>query len=176
MVFESILELMGAMGIFNFVLPFILVFTIIWSILRITKLLGDPKEAGPANAVVAVVIAFFVASFAQLYDLGIFLTFFLSRGTIFIIIFVLTAVITNFLDQAFVEKIFSSMDSKQKLALKGFMFFIALAVVFAALSSSPFVAPILGFEGEGAAFGADLLVSIFVLVLLGGLLYLIMGI
>jgi hypothetical protein len=170
------LALLESLGVFNFVLPFILVFAIIWSILRITKILGEPKEAGPANAVVALVIALFVAYFARLYDVGIFLTFFLSRGTIFIIIFVMAAVLTNFLDHAFVNRIFEKVDDKKKLALKGFVFFISIAVIFAALSSSPFVGPILGFEGETAGFGADLLVSIFVLVLLGGLLYMIMGI
>jgi hypothetical protein len=175
-VFEGILGLLESLGLFQFVLPFILVFAVIWSILRITKILGEPKEAGPANAIVAVVFALFVAYFARIYDLGIFLTFFLSRGTIFIIIFLLAAVITNFLDKAFVERIFAKTDEKKKLVLKGFVFFISIAVVFAALSSSPFVGPILGFEGETAAFGADLLVSVFVLILLGGLLYLIMGI
>lgn len=176
MVFESVFGLLESMGLFSFILPFILVFAIIWSILRITKILGDPKEAGPANAVVAVVIALFVAYFARIYDVGMFLTFFLSRGTIFIIIFVLAAVITNFLDQAFVGKIFDKVDEKKKLMLKGLVFFISLGIIFAALSSSPFVGPILGFEGQTAAFGADLLVSVFVLLLMGGLLYMIMGI
>jgi hypothetical protein len=175
-VFESVIGLLESLGFFNFVLPFILVFAIIWSILRITKILGDPKEAGPANAIVSIVIALFVAYFARIYEVGTFFTFFLSRGTIFIIIFVLAAVIVNFLDAAFTEKIFKDMKAEQKLMLKGLMFFIAIAVVFGALSSSPFVGPILGFEGQGAAFGMDLLVSVFVLLLLGGLLYLIMGV
>lgn len=169
--------LLETLGVFNFVLPFILVFAIMWSILRITKILGDPKEAGPANAVVAVVIALFVAYFARVYDLGTFFSFFLSRGTIFIIIFVLAVVIANFLDAAIVDKMFKDvLKPEQKLMAKGVLFFVAIGVVFGVLSSTPFVGPILGFEGETAAFGMDLLVSVFVLILLGGLLYMIMGV
>lgn len=173
MVMEQVVSLLETIGFFNYILPFLLVFVIIYSILRLTKIFGDPKDAGSANAIISLVVALFIFYFGRIYQLGPFFSFFLSRGAIYIIIFVLAAVIANFLDKAFVENILSSADAKQKLMLKAFIFFLTLVVVYAALSSSPFVGPIVFGTTGTAAFSADMLVSILVLLLLAGLIYFI---
>ena len=167
---EQVISLLETIGFFNYILPFLLVFVIIYSILRLTKIFGDPKEAGSANAIVALVVALFVFYFGRIYQLGPFFSFFLSRGAIYIIIFVLAAVIANFLNKAFVENLLGDLDKKQKLMVNAFIFFLTLVVVYAALSSSPFVGPIV-FGTAETAFSADLLLSILVLLLLAGLIY-----
>lgn len=169
---SDVVNVLQGIGFFDYVLPFLLVFVIIYSILRLTKVLGDPKDASSANAIVSLVVALFIFYFGNIYQLGPFFGFLLSRGAIYLIIFVLGAVVSNFLNVAFVEKLLDKAKDEQKLIAKAFTFFVTIAVIWAMLGSTPFVGPIV-FGSKEAGVGSDILVSVFVLALLGGLVYMI---
>ncbi|HLD04337.1 MAG TPA: hypothetical protein VJG90_01330 [Candidatus Nanoarchaeia archaeon] len=71
-VFRSSIDFFGQIGIYDVVLPFLLVFTIVFAILEKTKIFGTEKgEHGEVtkknlNAMVAFVSAFFVVASSQL--------------------------------------------------------------------------------------------------------------
>jgi hypothetical protein len=71
-VFRSVLEFFTDIGIYDVILPFLLVFTIIFAILEKTKVLGTEDVEGKKftkknlNAMVAFVIGFLVVASAQL--------------------------------------------------------------------------------------------------------------
>ncbi len=71
-VFRSSIDFFGQIGIYDVVLPFLLVFTIVFAILEKTKIFGTEKGEGGEitkknlNAMVAFVSAFFVVASSQL--------------------------------------------------------------------------------------------------------------
>jgi hypothetical protein len=75
-VFRGVLEFFNRLGLYDVVLPFLLVFSILFAILERTKVLGTEKTDGPKggdvstkknlNAMVAFVGAFFVIASARL--------------------------------------------------------------------------------------------------------------
>jgi hypothetical protein len=73
--FRGTLEFFGELGIYDVVLPFLLVFTIVYAIFEKTRVLGVEEINGKKypkknlNAMSAFVIAFFVVASAQLVDL-----------------------------------------------------------------------------------------------------------
>ncbi len=170
MVLEETIGLPESIGFFNFILPFLLVFVVLYSILKMTKIFGEGMDS--SYAIISLVVALFVMYFGRIYQLGPFFAYFLSRGAIYLIIFVIAAVVSNFLNVVIVDKMFQDSDDKQKMVYKGIIFFITAGVVYATLASSPFVGPIV-FGGEAASIGGDMLVSIFVLILVFGLMYMI---
>lgn len=74
-VFRGILEFFDQIGIFDVVLPFLLVFTIVFAIFEKTRVLGVDDIEGKKytkknlNSMVAFVIAFFVIASAQLVEI-----------------------------------------------------------------------------------------------------------
>ena len=62
--FRGVIEFLGDMGVYDVILPFLLVFTIVFAILEKTKILGTAKEGGETigkknlNSMVALSIAF----------------------------------------------------------------------------------------------------------------------
>jgi len=70
--FRAVIGFMDKLGVYDVILPFLLVFTIVFAILEKTKILGMQKigseEIGKKNlnATVAFVVAFFVVASAQL--------------------------------------------------------------------------------------------------------------
>jgi len=70
--FRGVIELFGKMGIYDVVLPFLLVFTIVFAILEKTKVLGTEEVEGKKytkknlNAIVAFVVAFLVVASTKL--------------------------------------------------------------------------------------------------------------
>ena len=73
-VFRGTIEFFGRLGIYDVILPFLLVFTIVFAILEKTKIFGteeiDKKKYPRKNldAMVAFVIAFFVIASSQLVE------------------------------------------------------------------------------------------------------------
>ncbi len=71
-VFRGVLDFFGRIGVYDIVLPFLLIFTIVFAILEKTKIFGTEKVEGAdytrknLNAITAFVIAFLVISSAQL--------------------------------------------------------------------------------------------------------------
>jgi len=70
--FRGVIDFLGKVGIYDIILPFLLVFTIVFAILEKTKILGVDKVGGEEytkknlNSVVAFVTAFLVVASAQL--------------------------------------------------------------------------------------------------------------
>lgn len=70
--FQEVIEFMGELGVYDIILPFLLVFTIVFAILEKTKILGVEKINGKdftkknLNSVVAFVMAFLVIASTQL--------------------------------------------------------------------------------------------------------------
>jgi len=73
--FRNILEFFGEIGLYDVILPFLLVFTIVFAILEKTKVFGMEKIDGKEytrknlNAIAAFVIAFLVVASAQLVEI-----------------------------------------------------------------------------------------------------------
>ncbi len=70
--FRAVIGFLGDLGVYDVILPFVLVFTIIFAILEKTKILGVEKIGDKEvtkkniNSIVAVVVAFLVIASAQL--------------------------------------------------------------------------------------------------------------
>lgn len=71
-VFRSVIEFFGELGIYDVVLPFLLVFTIVFAIFEKTRVLGTEEIEGKKyskknlNAMAAFVVAFFVVASTKL--------------------------------------------------------------------------------------------------------------
>ena len=61
--FENLIEIAQNYGIFNFLLPFLLTFSIFYGILRKSKIFGSDEKAERINAVIAFVAAFYILIF-----------------------------------------------------------------------------------------------------------------
>ena len=70
--FREVLDFLGELGIYDVVLPFLLVFAIVFAIFEKTKILGTEKIEGHEytkknlNAIIAFVISFFVVASSKL--------------------------------------------------------------------------------------------------------------
>lgn len=70
--FRAVIEFLGDLGVYDIILPFLLVFTIVFAILEKTKVLGMEKVEGREvskknlNSMVAFVVAFLVIASTQL--------------------------------------------------------------------------------------------------------------
>lgn len=70
--FRGVLEFLGKIGVYDVILPFLLVFTIVFAILEKTKILGSEKVGDRVvtkkniNAMVAFVVAFLVVASTKL--------------------------------------------------------------------------------------------------------------
>lgn len=70
--FRQVVDFLGPLGVYDVILPFLLVFTIVFAILEKTKILGIEKVGDQQltkknlNAVVSVIMAFLVIASAQL--------------------------------------------------------------------------------------------------------------
>lgn len=73
--FRGVIEFFDSVGLYDVVLPFILVFTIVYAILEKTKVLGTEEISGKEytrknlNAMVAFVIAFLVVASSRLVEI-----------------------------------------------------------------------------------------------------------
>lgn len=73
--FREVIEFLDSIGLFDVVLPFLLVFTIVFAILEKTKVLGTEEIAGKKytkknlNAIAAFVMAFLVVASSQLVEI-----------------------------------------------------------------------------------------------------------
>ena len=154
-----------ASGIFEFVLPFLLVFTIVFAVLEKTMLFGKDKNQEPKkniNVVVAIVIALIVINQFEIIDR---LNLFIPKVSLFIIIAVMFLVLIG-LFGAKVEDGFSGITL--------FLFAVAsLLIIYWALvpsSSSDFF--------TGSDFGywiQDNIGTLLVLVIIGIIIWAVVG-
>ena len=71
----------------EFILPFLLVFTVLFAILDKTKILGDGKRQ--INAIVALIVGLMIISFANFADVIFELFVFLAVGIVVIFVFLI---------------------------------------------------------------------------------------
>ncbi len=64
---KEVFVLLERMGLLDVILPFILVYAIVWSVLQKTKVLG--KKSQHYNAIVAFILGFFVVAALQIVDI-----------------------------------------------------------------------------------------------------------
>ncbi len=68
MVFEAVLELLANFGFFRVVLPFLLIFALVYGVILKTKLLGEEKVAKGIASIIALSMAFFVIAYTPVVD------------------------------------------------------------------------------------------------------------
>jgi len=133
----SLYEMIGywqQMGIYDILLPFVLIFTISFAVLQKIKLFG-PKSKN-INAVIALVIAFFFLNNPYLVFI---LQKFLPNISIFLVIFLMFLLLLG----VFVG------PNKFKESMVGLAFFVALGAVILALFSDIFYPGPSGMLGGG---------------------------
>lgn len=84
---DPVIRFLGFIGVVDVVLPFILVFTMIYAFLEKSKILGDEKHR--FNAIVSVMIALFVVGSANILGLTTQIVQYLGLFTIIVLAFVL---------------------------------------------------------------------------------------
>ena len=74
--FRGVIDFFGKLGVYDIILPFLLVFTIVFAILEKTKILGQEEIKGKKqvarrnlNAMVAFTVGFFVIAAGQVVDI-----------------------------------------------------------------------------------------------------------
>jgi len=65
---DQVLSLLQNFGFFRVILPFLLVFAIIYAVLAKTKVLGEGGSAKSANTIIALVAAFLVIAYTPVVD------------------------------------------------------------------------------------------------------------
>jgi len=94
---DKVIALLQDFGFFRVVLPFLLVFAIVYAILIKTKVLGDPQTQGfakSASAIIALVIGFLVIVYTPVVDtLGTLLP---QAGFILVVVVLLLMVLAMF--------------------------------------------------------------------------------
>lgn len=133
-VFRGIIEFFGDIGIYDVVLPFLLIFTVIFAILEKTKVLGTEEIEGKRytkknlNAMVSFVVAFLVVASTRLVAL-------VNKAMANVAIIVLVSV-------SFLLLIGSFYREEEDVFLKGgwrttFMILVFVAIVLIFLNAVP---------------------------------------
>ena len=90
------------------ILPFVLIFTIVFGVLQKSKIFGDKKKQ--IDAIVALVIGLFVISFAKAIGIIVQLSAFLAVALVVVIVFLL--LVGAFTKEGDVDKVFSNSMRK----------------------------------------------------------------
>jgi hypothetical protein len=172
-VFRGVLDFFNLIGIYDVVLPFLLVFTIVFAILEKTRVLGVDEVDGKKftkknlNSMVAFVIAFFVIASSQLVEI-------ITQVSSQIVILLLLSVFFLLLVGSFYgynEEPFSLSDS-WKLIFTIIMFIGIVAIFLMAIKTedgTPWLVWIANFIYENAS-GA-LVGSIILMLIIIGFMY-----
>jgi len=162
--FRGVIEFFAEIGLYDVVLPFLLVFTIVFAILEKTKVFGTEKVEGKEytrkniNAMASFVIAFLVIASSRLVGI---ITEVSSNAVILLLLSVL-----------FLMLIGSFMKEGTGVFLEGgwkvlFMFIMFAGIVLIFLNSLGWLDKIWGFIGRGGeggnAIGSVILIVILVL-------------
>ncbi len=124
--FRGVLEFFGQIGIYDVVLPFLLVFTIVFAILEKTKLFGIEKIGGAdytrknLNAMTAFVVAFFVIASSRLVEV-------ITQVSANMVILLLASILFLLLIGSFQK------ETAEGVYLEGFMKWAFVAVMFIGL-------------------------------------------
>ena len=130
-IFRGVIQFFGELGIYDIVLPFLLVFTIIFAILEKTKIFGLEKVDGKEttkkniNAMVAIVIAFLVIASTKLVAV-------INEVMANVVLLLILAVSFLLLVGTFYgsEKEFTLKDQPNWIKFFMFFMFIGIVVIF----------------------------------------------
>jgi len=133
-VFRGTIEFFGKLGMYDVILPFLLVYTVMYAVLEKTKVLGDGKKS--INAVVAFTTAFFVVASTRLVSI-------ISEGIANVMLVIIMVFCFILLASMFYtgEKKFELGDGQKKLAV----FVVLIVVLSIFLYAIGWLMPILGF-------------------------------
>ena len=167
--FRAIIEFMGEVGIYDVVLPFVLVFTIVFAILEKTKILGVEKIEGKEytkkniNAIVAFVVGFLVIASTQLVGI-------INQVMANIVLLLILAVSFLLLVGVFfTDKEFSLKDYPMWIKFFMGLMFIGIVIIFLnALDWLKFILAL--FKYSNTEWAGSI---IFILILLGFMYYVV---
>lgn len=147
------------------ILPFVLIFTIVFGVLQKAKIFGEKKKQ--IDAIVALVIGLFVISFAKAIGIIVQLSAFLAVALVVVIVFLL--LIGSFTKEGDVDKVFS--DNMRKL--------IGIPVIIAFFIAVIYIAGIWDYILEKNFFlgnSSNLLgTAIFVVIIVGTIWFVMRG-
>ncbi|MEM4605957.1 MAG: hypothetical protein QW103_02915 [Candidatus Pacearchaeota archaeon] len=119
----DILNKMNEFGVFSYILPFLLVFAIVFGLLQKTKIFGDENKSRGINAIIALA----VAGLSLLFDfVPIFFSNIFPKFGIGLAVFLVLIIVLGFF--------FNPNDDNKKGPLIWIGWFVALGVVIWALT------------------------------------------
>jgi hypothetical protein len=147
-----ILEALTAGGLFAIYLPFLLIFAIFYALLAKTQVFGKEGKANKINAIVALIIAAYVAIFSPFAGtISVFFAAFFAQASVGLVVLLVFIMVVGLLLGPFV----STQEGWEKLGKKFIPIIVVVAFLFAIglfLSSAGFSGIIEQFFG-GATGG-----------------------
>jgi hypothetical protein len=167
--FETVILRLRDLGVFQFLLPFILTAAIFYGLLRKSQLFGKPEENVAVNAVVALTAAFMVWAYPILAGVNIEqqLSIFFFNGTVAMLVIIVSLLIASMFGKPDLTAYLS-----EKLGNKWFAVVIIAGVLigFAILISSGLVNIFIP-TGIFTGISSDILLTVVVLLLLVGAIF-----
>lgn len=173
--FRGVLEFFGKIGIYDVILPFLLVFTIVFAILEKTRVFGTEKVKGEEytrknlNAMTAFVIAFFVIASSRLVEV-------LTEVSANAVVLLMASVLFLMLVGSF------SKETKEGVFLEGIQKWIFIIVMFIGLAGI-FLNALTVADGRtwlqvaldwlGTFWSSDAVASVILIIVIIGLMYFI---
>ena len=165
--FRHTIEFFDTLGVFDVVLPWLLVFTIVFAILEKTKVLGTEEIEGRKytkknlNAIASFVIAFLVVASSELVEV---ITTVSSRA---VVVLFLTVLFLLLVGSFYKEGEAVYLEGNWKLVFMGIVFLAILAIFFSAIKTedgSTWLDKLVGFSSGGSG-SSEVVGSIVLLVL-----------
>jgi hypothetical protein len=151
-VFENVLELLNYFGFFRFMLPFLLVFTIVYGILSKTKIFDGVENPKTVYAILALAVSFYVINYTPV--LAAFAILIPQAGFLLVVAMLALLVLSFSGVQLFGTDPFKSNTAKWIFAILIFLVFLGM-VDYSTGFQIPVIHQISGFF-MGSSFGVDL--------------------
>jgi hypothetical protein len=165
--FRGVLNFFAELGIYDVILPFLLVFAIVYAILDKTRVLGSEKvgsETYPRksiNAVVALSIGFFTVASAQLVQV-------ITQVSSQVVILLLVLVLFMALIGTFIEQTDKGISLPKGIWQNGFMVVVLIAIVMILLNALDWLQP--GYEFLRDHWSNELVASVILLLSVIGII------
>ncbi len=159
--FRNVIDFFFQLGVYDVILPFLLVFTIVFAILEKTKVLGMEEIEGKKytkknlNAMVAFVVSFFVVASTRLVAV-------ISEAMANIVLLILLAISFLMLIGTFMGEKEVAFERKDPWMIF-FMFFMFMGIVLIFLNALDWLQPIMAFLSGN--FRTDWVSSLILLVI-----------
>ncbi|HLC95896.1 MAG TPA: hypothetical protein VJH97_01070 [Candidatus Nanoarchaeia archaeon] len=163
--FRNVIDFFAEVGLYDVVLPFLLVFTIVFAIFEKTRILGTEEIDGKQyarknlNAMAAFVIAFFTIASAELVEI-------ISEVSSNVVILLLASVLFLLLVGSFFKEEKEGFWLQQKGWQIFFMIIMFVGIVLIFLNAVGWLDQVWGFLSEGSggnAVGSIILIVIIIL-------------